>query len=178
MIADCDQRLARHRAALEAGTDPSLIASWSAEVSLTRAAAKARLREPGARPARLTPEEIKAIVEALGSILTVIRDADPLDKAQIYASIGLRLTYQPGTNTEVAEARRPATVYEGLCPRGDIDASPTDRRHDPDALLGHCADALAQLSATWGTNTSARAPSSPVTTPSASSTRSTRRGPR
>jgi site-specific DNA recombinase len=120
IIADCDQRLGRHRAALEAGTDPALIASWSAEVSLTRAAAKARLREPGARPARLTPEEIKAIVEALGSILTVIRDADPLDKAQIYANIGLRLTYQPGTNTVAAEARPPATVYEGLCPRADL----------------------------------------------------------
>jgi site-specific DNA recombinase len=30
-LADCKQRLARYRAALEAGTDPAVIAQWSAE---------------------------------------------------------------------------------------------------------------------------------------------------
>src|SRR4051794_2023426 len=37
IIADCDHRLARYRAALEAGTDPQLIAGWTAEVNATRA---------------------------------------------------------------------------------------------------------------------------------------------
>jgi hypothetical protein len=41
IIADCDQRLARYQAALEAGTDPTLISHWIAEVNATRAAATA-----------------------------------------------------------------------------------------------------------------------------------------
>jgi hypothetical protein len=40
IIADCDQRLARYRATLEAGTDPKLVAGWTAEVTATRAAAQ------------------------------------------------------------------------------------------------------------------------------------------
>jgi hypothetical protein len=43
IIADCDQRLARYRAALEAGTDPTLIARWTAEVNSTRGAAGDRI---------------------------------------------------------------------------------------------------------------------------------------
>lgn len=55
IIADCDQRLARYRAALEAGTDPTLIARWTAEVNTTRAAAQAQLRTAtGGKPARMT----------------------------------------------------------------------------------------------------------------------------
>jgi hypothetical protein len=56
VIADCDQRLARYRAALEAGTDPNLVTQWTAEVTTTRAAAQAQLRDgTGAKPTRLTP---------------------------------------------------------------------------------------------------------------------------
>jgi hypothetical protein len=40
IIADCDQRLSRYRAALEAGTDSALIARWTADVNATRAAPK------------------------------------------------------------------------------------------------------------------------------------------
>jgi hypothetical protein len=77
VIADCDQRLARYRAVFEAGTDPTVIARWTAEVN-TRT--------------RMTASEINSIVTALGSILDVLRDADPADKAKIYSGAGLRLT--------------------------------------------------------------------------------------
>jgi hypothetical protein len=97
VIADCDQHLARYRAALEAGTDPALVAQWTAEVTATRAAAQIRLRDTtAARPARMTPDEIKTLVASLGNLLTVLRDADPDDKAEVYRELGLRLTYQPG----------------------------------------------------------------------------------
>jgi hypothetical protein len=68
----------------------------------------------------MTAEEINNLVAALGSILAVLRDADPADKAKIYAGVGLRLTYQPGGNKVIAEAQPSAIMYEGSCPRGDL----------------------------------------------------------
>ncbi|MEV0724328.1 hypothetical protein AB0I37_16310 [Micromonospora purpureochromogenes] len=48
--------------------------------------------------------EITNLVQALGDIVTVLRDADPADKAEVYRQLGLRLTYQPETQTVRAEA--------------------------------------------------------------------------
>jgi hypothetical protein len=72
VVADCDQRLARYRAALEAGTDPALIARWTAEVNAIRVAAEAQLRTATHGGTRLTADEINGIVTALGSILDVV----------------------------------------------------------------------------------------------------------
>jgi site-specific DNA recombinase len=49
-IVDADQRLARHRAAIEAGTDPAQVARWTAEVNAERVLAENQLRRvrPGA----------------------------------------------------------------------------------------------------------------------------------
>jgi site-specific DNA recombinase len=118
IIADGDQRLARYRAALEAGTDPTLIARWTAEVNSTRAAAQTQLRTARGGTTRMTPDEINAIITALGNILDVLRDADPADKAKIYSGIGLKLTYQPDQHNVIAGATPSAIMYEGLCPRG------------------------------------------------------------
>jgi site-specific DNA recombinase len=110
-IADCDQRITTYRAALEAGTDPALIAQWTAEVNATRAAAQADLRSANqGKTAHWTPAQINAIVTALGSILAVLQDADPADKAKIYSGVGLLLTYQPDQNTVIAEAKPPAII--------------------------------------------------------------------
>jgi hypothetical protein len=35
------------------------------------------------------------LVTALSDLLTVLRRADPADKAEIYTQLGLRLTYEP-----------------------------------------------------------------------------------
>ena len=48
--------------------------------------------------------EITNLGQALGDIVTVLRDADPADKAEVYRQLGLRLTYQPETQTVRAEA--------------------------------------------------------------------------
>jgi site-specific DNA recombinase len=57
VIADCDQRLARYRAALEAGTDPALIALWTAEVNAARAAAETQLRRATHTRTRMTARD-------------------------------------------------------------------------------------------------------------------------
>ncbi|WP_406045720.1 hypothetical protein OG799_15335 [Micromonospora sp. NBC_00898] len=44
-------------------------------------------------------EEINHLVQALDDIAAVLRDADPADKAEVHRQLGLRLTYQPGTQT-------------------------------------------------------------------------------
>jgi site-specific DNA recombinase len=106
ILADCDQRLARYRAALEAGTDPTLIARWTAEVNTTRAAAQAQLRGANGGSTRMSADEINAIVAALGNILDVLRDADPADKAKIYSGVGLKLTYQPAQTKSSPRQRR------------------------------------------------------------------------
>jgi hypothetical protein len=122
-IADADTKLARYRAALESGTDPALIATWTAEVTAAKTTAQAQLRALTGRR-RTTEDEIAAIVAAAGNVLAVLRDADPDDKAAIYRQLGLNLTYQPGTRTVLAEANPSAIMYESECPRGDLTLRP------------------------------------------------------
>lgn len=54
----------------------------------------------------MSRDEISSLVTALSDLLTVLRAADPADKAQIYSKLGLRLTYRPGDDPAVrAEIR-------------------------------------------------------------------------
>ena len=43
----------------------------------------------------MSRDQIVSVVNALSDALVVLRSADPADKAQIYAGLGLRLMYQP-----------------------------------------------------------------------------------
>ena len=122
-IADAAAKLARYRAALESGTDPALIATWTAEVTATKATAQATLRSMGGRQ-RMTEDDIATIVVAAGSILDVLRWADGRDKAAVYHQLGLRLTYQPDPKTLIAEAQPSAIMYETKCPRGVMNQIP------------------------------------------------------
>lgn len=47
----------------------------------------------------MSREQIASVVTALSDLLTVLRRADPADKAEIYTQLGLRLTYQPNDRT-------------------------------------------------------------------------------
>jgi site-specific DNA recombinase len=99
VVAECDAKLARYQAALDAGADPVTVAAWTRTVTAQRAAALARA---AARPASngmpLTEDAIQQIIQALGDIRDIIQDADPAAKARIYNQLELRLTYQPGKN--------------------------------------------------------------------------------
>ena len=67
------------------------------EIATERVGVQARLRSVTARQA-MSPEEITAIVRALGDLVKVLNDADPADKIRIYEQLGLRLTYNHGAN--------------------------------------------------------------------------------
>ena len=95
-VAECDRKLARHRAALEAGADPAVVTAWIREVQAARAEAEAQLRRLGQpRPQVLDRDELAEMTRAIGDMVRVLTHADPARKAKIYAGLGLRLTYHP-----------------------------------------------------------------------------------
>jgi site-specific DNA recombinase len=119
-IADCNAKLARHREALEAGADPALVATWTAQVQARRAQALAAQR-PRTPSKRMTKAEIHQLVEALGDLRNVIQAADPRDISEIYRQLGMRLAYEPGTKIVRAEAGiTPKLWGTRECPRGDL----------------------------------------------------------
>ena len=69
----------------------------------------------------MTADEINTVITALGSILTVLRDADPLDKAELYARVGRPAVDLPAKR-EKDHRRGPAAgvMYKGACRRGDL----------------------------------------------------------
>ncbi len=137
-IADCDAKLRQYRAALEAGTDPALVTTWIAEIQARRTLAEARLRD-NPQPRRMTREEITNMVNALRDIMNVLAQADPADKAEIYAQMGLTLTYQPEEKKVIAKARPLDSMYVRTCPRSDLNqlhiCSPS-----PPGSLSECSD--------------------------------------
>jgi site-specific DNA recombinase len=120
-IADCDNKINRYRAALDAGGDPVLIAGWISETTAIKNAAQARLSVAPDRPQRMTDEQIAMVVEALGGLLGLLRAADPRDRAEIYSRVGLRMIYRPGTETLLAQVVSTAIDRVPVwCPRGDL----------------------------------------------------------
>jgi site-specific DNA recombinase len=85
-IADCDAKIERYRATLDAGGDPALIAGWIREASKLKANAEAALRLNAAPPQRLNDDQFAALVDGLGGLLGVLREADPRDKASFAAA--------------------------------------------------------------------------------------------
>ena len=117
-IGSCQTKLDRYRAALEAGTDPTLIQQWTTQIKAEQATAEADLRQLTGRRT-MTSAEINTVVDALAGIATVLRRADPADKAEVYRQLGLKLTYEPGPRIITAEAH-PNRSCTRLCPRGDL----------------------------------------------------------
>ncbi|WP_322763246.1 hypothetical protein [Frankia sp. Cr2] len=86
-ITECDQKLGRYRAALEAGADPTMVATWTTEIQARRTAAATLLAADPPRPhRRLTEEEIKTLITRFDDLRQALRDADPDDKAEIRAA--------------------------------------------------------------------------------------------
>jgi site-specific DNA recombinase len=60
------------------------------ETTAIRNAAEARLGLVRGKPARMSEDQIRAIVDALGGLLGPLRYAEPRDRAEIYARVGFR----------------------------------------------------------------------------------------
>jgi site-specific DNA recombinase len=107
-LAECDRKLARHRAALEAGADPVLVAEWTRDVQREReivANQIAGAKERAAVTRKLDSAEVKQLVDDLGDLLEILQGADAGEKCEIYRDLGLRLTYNKKTRAAAVEAQ-------------------------------------------------------------------------
>ena len=111
--------------ALDAGADPTVVAGWIAETQAERRLAEQRATATPAKVTetgdRLSEDEIVAIVEELGDMVTALRDAEPEHKLDVYHNLGLRLTYDPETRTVRADIDLAAHRWEMVCVRGVIE---------------------------------------------------------
>jgi site-specific DNA recombinase len=114
-LGECEARLARYRAALEAGANPSVVADWIREVTQERARAEREIRS--ARRAGLwSAKDIRQHLSDLGNPVDRLKNAAPDLKAALYASLGLDLVFEPAKRqvaVEMALSRGVQTVSEG-----------------------------------------------------------------
>jgi hypothetical protein len=65
--------------------------------------------------------DIAVIVTALGELARVVREADPADRADIYAKLGLTLTYQPGERLVEATIKPGLSMRRGFVSEGELE---------------------------------------------------------
>ena len=104
MLADCQRRLDRYRAALEAGIDPAIVQQWIAEVTATRAAAEVQLRDSHTAPEGLTSEQVRGLLEQAGGLIDALDRSDPSLRAQLYEELGIDGVYDPNSHTVHVQA--------------------------------------------------------------------------
>ena len=104
-LADCQRKLARYRAALEAGGDPAVVNQWIAEVTQQRAAAEHRLRDlRTSNQQNLDPAQVRALLEEVGGLAAGLALADPAQRAQLYQELGISGLYQPVSRMVIVTA--------------------------------------------------------------------------
>ncbi|MHB8465048.1 MAG: recombinase family protein [Acidimicrobiales bacterium] len=110
-LADCDARLAKYRAALEAGADPTIVAGWLREVEGQRLTAERALSATGST-APLTAAQVKALVGDARRVVRKLANADSDLKAELYQALGVRATYLPESNSVELVAQPVACATE------------------------------------------------------------------
>jgi len=102
-LDEIDQATRNLVSAMEQGTDPAVVQPRIAELRAERSQTVSELAAIE-RPDRLTSADIAALLAELGGMEGVLADALPAEKADIYASLGLRLQYRPDQRTVEATA--------------------------------------------------------------------------
>ncbi|MEU8252115.1 hypothetical protein [Nonomuraea sp. NPDC048916] len=62
------------------------------------------------------------LIPRLAEMTDVLKEADPADRNDLYAQMGLYLVYDPSERVVAVEAR--PSMYRSTCPRGDLNRSP------------------------------------------------------
>jgi hypothetical protein len=155
IVRDCDAKLDRYRAALDAGADPAVVTAWISQTQAERARAHARLQDGPATAAvsPMTIDEISELVESVGDLATALGES--ADRAAVYQQAGLWLTYDPETRTahahmdlgqrrwDLVGVRGPTLTRCLRHPvewRADSDLTrPSGRRGQPSVILGPAA---------------------------------------
>lgn len=95
-LADLDRKIANLVAAIEDGGDTKLLTDQLTQRSAERDALKVRMVT--AEPRFLTSEQIATIVHGLGGVTEALKSATAQERAAIYESLAIRLTYDDRTN--------------------------------------------------------------------------------
>jgi DNA invertase Pin-like site-specific DNA recombinase len=111
-IKACDNKLERYRSLLEQDGDVAIAAKWITEAQRERRDLEAQLGQvvPGGK---MTATQVKALVAALQDIVSVLSEADPETKAQVYGNLGVSLEYTPDGMVAVQAHPRGVTVRVG-----------------------------------------------------------------
>ena len=105
-LADAEKKLTRFKEALAAGVDPHLVAAWindaQKEATEARADKEALTAAASAGPTR---EELRALVADFADLTGRLSRVPVEVRAEIYAQLGVRLTYDPATASVEAEVK-------------------------------------------------------------------------
>ncbi|WP_157431011.1 hypothetical protein [Actinomadura macra] len=118
-LADCDRRLNQYRAALNAGADAGQVAKWINETEQERARLEGELRLIPADQA-VSTDGLAELLRQTGKLAHAVVSADPGEKAELYAQLGLKMTYYPQKQLVEAKIVPASTCANGWCPRGDL----------------------------------------------------------
>jgi site-specific DNA recombinase len=119
-VADANQRMARYKAAIDAGGDPAEIGAWITKAKAQRLSAEAQLRHVTTK-SRLTRQEITDLITEVGDIAATLRAAEPGTTADAYKKLGLRLTYHPDRQVVCAAAKpQPDNIGKWLVSEGRL----------------------------------------------------------
>ncbi|MFF5010540.1 recombinase family protein [Streptomyces phaeochromogenes] len=113
-IKECERRLARYQAALEAGADPTVVTQWINEAQRDKEMARKKLDAlPAATRKKQSPldaQQIREITERLGDIAQRIHTADAEAKGPLYEALGITISYEHATRTATVRSR-PSSAY-------------------------------------------------------------------
>jgi site-specific DNA recombinase len=127
-----DQKLDRYRDALEAGTNPALIATWTAEVESARAAAETELAGLGPalpRPIENIPALIADIRQEWGTMAEALGAADGTRKGDLLSNLGVLVSYDPHTRRARVTCR--PNVSESVVSEGGLEPPRPNRAPGP-----------------------------------------------
>lgn len=116
-LINCNARLAKYRATLEAGTDPAVVAGWIREVEGQRQAAEHTLAESSRSVQPLSASQIEAMAADARAVTRKLAKADSELKGDLYRALGIGVTYLPDTN-EIDVVARFQRVCDSACRRG------------------------------------------------------------
>lgn len=97
-----------------------MIGPWIAETQAKKVTAQAEIRTAtGQGP--MSRDDIAAIVAAFADLAQVVREADPADKADLYAQLKLTLTYQPDQRLVEATVKPGLNMRKGSVSEGGLE---------------------------------------------------------
>ena len=102
-LADAEARVENLRKAVEAGADPALVAEWTTTARRDRDDARRVLNAATPATEPVTRADIAALVGSMGEVAAKLAKATPAQRQKLYAQLGLRIDFTPGSTTLKAQ---------------------------------------------------------------------------